>query len=57
MFELILQEYSNGTWSCRDSMGICSIILHVHGLYDRYRGRGNLAPFADCLLVRLFSFL
>ncbi|MFS7968602.1 hypothetical protein Hanom_Chr09g00799501 [Helianthus anomalus] len=48
MFELVLQEYTTETWSCRDSRGICSIILHVHDLCERYGGRGELASFADC---------
>ncbi|MFS7968601.1 hypothetical protein Hanom_Chr09g00799491 [Helianthus anomalus] len=48
MIELVLQEYMTETWSCRDSRGICSIILHVYGLCDHYGGRGELASFVDC---------
>ncbi|MFS7964146.1 hypothetical protein Hanom_Chr08g00746781 [Helianthus anomalus] len=41
IFELVLQVYSNETWSCRDSRGICLVFLHVQLFHDRCGDRGE----------------
>ncbi|MFS7966976.1 hypothetical protein Hanom_Chr09g00780311 [Helianthus anomalus] len=41
VFKLVLQLYSNETWSYRDSRGICLTFMHVQWLHDRCGDRGG----------------